>query len=432
MPFPKPLLDVLLEPARPVFLFGSTPPREGTTEEKAIETCRKFANRSGVLATDGFIVYDIQDEGARTNTERPFPFRKTMDPAIYASYFPTHSGKQCIVYKCVTEESTELFDNWLERASTQYRHHCFNLVGAASSTERPGVSLSTAAARTKVRDGVAFGCVCIPERHITKGNENQNMINKVEYGAQWFITQGIFDAGPIIKLLNDYGDLCRTKNIIPKKVILTFAPCGRPKTMTFIRWLGMQVPEEVEQRIFASANPVQESTLILNEILSRILAHTHNSCVPIGLNVESLSIFKEEINAAHDLFQSLQANLLKHAGSPWAVRWFYVDPTAFSSSRSSSHSSTPGIQLNGSHLIESDAADTIPTNGKKQSLEISLTTSPTSPPATANADLAPTEVSPRSQSLLDNSWITSGSALVATGIVFYLLGVSVGRNLRLN
>ena len=35
----------------------------------------KFASRSATLATDGFIVYDIQDEGGRTTTERPFPFR---------------------------------------------------------------------------------------------------------------------------------------------------------------------------------------------------------------------------------------------------------------------------------------------------------------------------------------------------------------------
>ena len=53
--------------------------------------------------------------------------------------------------------------------------------------------------------------------------------------------RGIFDADPISKLLNDYGDICRKNNATPKKVILTFAPCGRPKTMTFIKWLGMNV-----------------------------------------------------------------------------------------------------------------------------------------------------------------------------------------------
>ena len=81
------LSDSLKDSSRPSFLFGSTPPREGTTEEKARESCAKFASRSAVLATDGFIVYDIQDEAGRTEMERPFPFRKTMDAALYASYF---------------------------------------------------------------------------------------------------------------------------------------------------------------------------------------------------------------------------------------------------------------------------------------------------------------------------------------------------------
>jgi hypothetical protein len=107
-------------------------------------------------------------------------------------------------------------------------------------------------------------------------------------------------------------------------VILTFAPCGRAKTMTFIKWLGMHVPEEAEKRIFEAAVPVKESVTLCKELLLTVLQQTHNSGVPIGVNVESLSIFKDEIDAAHDLFQLLQATLLNSRGSPWAIRWFPV------------------------------------------------------------------------------------------------------------
>ena len=48
------------------------------------------------------------------------------------------------------------------------------------------------------------------------------------------------------------------------------------------------------------------------------------SGVPLGLNVESVSIVKEEIDGAHTLFQLLQVQMLNAAGSPWAVRWFSV------------------------------------------------------------------------------------------------------------
>ena len=243
-----------------------------------------------------------------------------MDPAWYASLFPTISGKQCVVYKCIVEESVEKFNEWLEASYIKYGHTAYNLVGApTSSKEYTGATLAQAANSiqtvnkcasnlnlTSKRGTAAFGCVCIPERHTTKGNENINMRRKVDLGCEWFITQGIYSEGAVIKLLNTYGDDCKSADIVPKKVVLTFAPCGRPKTMQFIKWLGMHVPPAVEERIFGARDPVQESVELCCELLVSILQHTSTSGVPLGINVESLSIFKEEINAAHTLFQRLQ------------------------------------------------------------------------------------------------------------------------------
>ena len=94
--------------------------------------------------------------------------------------------------------------------------------------------------------------------------------------------------------------------------------------MTFIKWLGMDVPQEIEDRIMNAESSVAESITILCELLTDILEQTAGSGVPIGLNVESLSIFKEEIDGAHDLFQKLQCILLNSRGSPWAVKWYCV------------------------------------------------------------------------------------------------------------
>lgn len=106
--------------------------------------------------------------------------------------------------------------------------------------------------------------------------------------------------------------------------------------MTFIKWLGMFVPEDVERRILDSESPVQTSVSLLKELLGTILLESAGSGVPLGLNVESLSIFKEEIDAAHELFQSLQALMLNSRGSPWAVRWFCVRRSlAYSAARAS-------------------------------------------------------------------------------------------------
>ena len=82
------------------------------------------------------------------------------------------------------------------------------------------------------------------------------------------MSQAVYDPAPTIRLLRDYGDACRKEGLQPCKVVLTFAPCGRPKTMTFLKWLGIRVPEEAERRILDAESPVDESVALLCETLT--------------------------------------------------------------------------------------------------------------------------------------------------------------------
>ena len=103
------LVASLRDPARPVFLFGSTPPLEGTTDEKIRDIAEKFSARSWVLACDGFVVYDIQDEAGRTSEPRPFPFRRTVDPSGFGAVLSAITGKSCVIceytppHSCIPE-----------------------------------------------------------------------------------------------------------------------------------------------------------------------------------------------------------------------------------------------------------------------------------------------------------------------------------------
>lgn len=109
-----PLPMALADPTRPCFLFGATPPREGTDEVKAMEIAEKFVARARNLATDGYIVYDIQEEDGRTELPRPFPFRRTLDPSAYGAMLSRASGKQAIIYKCAVGQSRQEYSEWLD------------------------------------------------------------------------------------------------------------------------------------------------------------------------------------------------------------------------------------------------------------------------------------------------------------------------------
>ncbi|CAJ1946650.1 unnamed protein product [Cylindrotheca closterium] len=330
-----PLSRRMANPARPVFLLGEVPPGEGTQPGKCLEIATKFAARSRALATDGFIVYDIQDEPGRSDIKRPFPFRHLMNSSKYASLLAKTANKPCCVYKCVADAE---FDNWIDTAVSEHGHSAVNLVGRASSTgEYVGPTISEAMKIVNAKKGLEFGCVCIAERHTLEAakargkdypTEHLNMLRKQKAGAEWFISQAVYDAEPTIRLLKDYAASCREQGIVPRKVILTFAPVSRQKTMNFIKWLGVRVPEETESKILNAEQPVDESVKLLCDMLKEILEECSGIGVPLGISCESVSIYKKEIDAVHELFRKLQDILLTSRGTPWVVQWVEVMPPA--------------------------------------------------------------------------------------------------------
>ena len=67
------LRDSLCHPMKPVFIFGATPPREGTDEAKQLEICEKFVARARVLPVDTSI--------ATAPTVQPRRWRLTREGA---------------------------------------------------------------------------------------------------------------------------------------------------------------------------------------------------------------------------------------------------------------------------------------------------------------------------------------------------------------
>jgi hypothetical protein len=261
-------------------IFFSTAAGEGTAPGKVLEVATKFSNRSKALASDGFIVYDIQDEPGRSSdaSPRPFPFRRLMDSSPYAALLARTSGKQCLVYKCIADAQ---FDEWIETAHTSHGHSAINVVGRVSSAgEFQGPTIAEAMDKVNQTAALKFGCVCIGERHTLESaqargksypTEHLNMIRKQKAGCHWFVSQAIYDIGPTIQLLKDYASLCRQEGVTPRKVILTFAPVSRTKTLNFIKWLGVNVPDDIEKSILEAERPVDKSIDILCDHLKVIL-----------------------------------------------------------------------------------------------------------------------------------------------------------------
>ena len=65
-------------------LYGLAPPKRASSPGQLEVIAAQQLARLQPLSIDGLIVYDIQDEAARTLEPRPFPFLPTLDPDAYA------------------------------------------------------------------------------------------------------------------------------------------------------------------------------------------------------------------------------------------------------------------------------------------------------------------------------------------------------------
>jgi hypothetical protein len=75
--------------------------------------------------------------------------------------------------------------------------------------------------------------------------------------------------------------------------------------MAFLRWLGVRIAGETQRAILGAPQPLAKSIDICRENLRRILAHDWAREIPLGVNVESVSINRDELDASVDLFHAL-------------------------------------------------------------------------------------------------------------------------------
>jgi hypothetical protein len=288
----------LADRSRQLRLYGTTPPRAGTPPEQVAAAAEKLAARLAGLPLDALVVYDIQDETGRTDRPRPFPFTGTVDPRDYAKFFrlPT------IVYKALGDVDDAGWKAWLDASRGV---ELVSIVGRPAPG-RYAMPLSRAIRLAAEHDaGYTIGGVVIAERHTAERSESARLLAKGIEGCRYFISQTVYHAPPTERLLADYLRDCRGAGVEPQRVVLTFAPVGRDKTLGFLRWLGVNVTPETEREILGAARPLAQSIRICSDNLRRILDGKYAGSIPLGVNVESVSINRDEIDASVELFHAL-------------------------------------------------------------------------------------------------------------------------------
>jgi hypothetical protein len=282
-----------------VVLFALTPPRLSTPADRVTEIAKATMERLRPLGLDGLILYDIDDESSRNPVERPFPFSPTLDPADFARNledWPT----PVVIYRAVGKYNKDTLGAWL--ASQDSTRAMTVLVGAASAGARAPLTLADAQQLRRERNpDLLLGGVAIPERHSRRGDEHLRLVAKQRAGCGFFVTQVVYDVNAAKNLVSDYRYECDENGLGAAPIIFTFSVCGSMKTLEFLRWLGVDVPRWIENDLRHSQDTLGASQELAYAAAVELIAFCERLGVPYGINIESVSIRRVEIEASVDL-----------------------------------------------------------------------------------------------------------------------------------
>ena len=222
-----------------VYLIGTTPPKIGTDKAQLKTIAEKLLGRLHEIEYDGVIIYDIQDESSRTNQARPFAFKQTVDPREYSHLLRDLSAQDVITYKSVAQRGVGEFKDWLSETKNDYDLQNVVLVGSPSSVGDIKLSLPDAyKALAEQSDDFFLGGVTIAERHSSKRNEHERLIEKTAQGCQFFISQAVYDAQATIELITSYARTCKAQGYYTTTYYINVYPVRRRKNLRIYAMVG--------------------------------------------------------------------------------------------------------------------------------------------------------------------------------------------------
>ena len=281
-----------------ILLYGIVPPKANLDESEIFRISQIHKNRIESLEIDGVVIYDLQDESARTGEKRTFEFIKTLDPQIYYENY-LKIGVESIIYRAVGKYSKDEFAQILSNSNDNLSV----FVGASSKNQSISMPLNEAyKIKNEFAPNLILGGICIPERHEKKQNEHLKVAQKSIAGCEFFISQAVYNAENAKNFIDDYSKLGAKK--VP--IIFTFTPCGSLKTLEFMKWLGISVPDFLETRLRNSVDILQSSVALCSEMFDFLYKYGLAKGVSIGANVESVSTRKVEIEASLELLKNIK------------------------------------------------------------------------------------------------------------------------------
>ena len=293
-----------------ILTYGITPPKAETSPDKMTVIAQKTIARLLPLDIDALIVYDVQDESARTSAERPFPFLRAFDPFTFAREYLRELKVPKIIYRPAGNFSKEELEGWLDDLQ---RHHFYPVFMGVPKPDFPVKTTLPEAYKlwSRYEGKSVVGAVTIPERHEKLKDEDKRILDKASRGVSYFISQCVFNVDYAKQLTADLCDTCKKGNIKVPTIIFTLTACGSAKTLDFMKWLGIDVPDGLREELNQTGNMLEKSVSVCLDIADELAIFCREMSLPFGFNIESVAIRKEEIEASIDMVNKIAEMLVR-------------------------------------------------------------------------------------------------------------------------
>jgi 5,10-methylenetetrahydrofolate reductase len=272
--------DILLDRAIPMVLFEVVPPAVSSPEALESSLAELQQVRSLVDAINIPEIHDEDRPGERTGR-----FIERVEPRLLGARIKLELGIEAVINRVTVHDPHP--ERWFRETLDQSDIHNWILVGGESKEiNYPGPNPGAAAKLVKFLGlPVSLGAITIPSRV----NEPERIRKKHADGVDFFTSQVMFDS-------NDLVWLIQRLNGVEARIFISFAPVSHQRDLDFLRWLGVDIPFDLDRFLLGSkpdttapGTCLERSINLAQRILMDIFDNLPPDPPPIGLNIEHIN-----------------------------------------------------------------------------------------------------------------------------------------------
>jgi 5,10-methylenetetrahydrofolate reductase len=272
--------ETLLHPGVPMTLFEVVPPAAAKPEalEASVQELRQLIGR-----VDAINIPEIHDEDRPG--ERTSKFVERVEPRILGQRIQRELGIDTVINRVTVHDPAP--EHWFRETHGEWDIANWVLVGGESKDiAYPGPSPAEAARVVKSLGlKTSLGGITIPSRV----GEPERIRKKQSQGVEFFTSQVMFDS-------NDLVWLIQRLNGLEARVFISFAPVSNPRDLQFLRWLGVDIPKDLDRFLIGPAAGAAAAETCLERSINlaqRILMDVFDNLPPdppaIGINIEHIT-----------------------------------------------------------------------------------------------------------------------------------------------